>query len=310
MTRSIPYQAFLLLVPLAYFLVAALLAPFMAYSLHAFTGELIPFHKLVSRSAQLLLIAGIYPAFTLINLHRSDFGFAGFANAFFNRIAVGFGTGVLILGPLALLLLTLNIRVIDWEQFASVGLFSTILGKSIIIGIIVAVIEEPLFRGLLLGGLMTRSRAGFALSTSAFYYALLHFLHSDITFDDGQVNWLSGFQVIFDAFGQIANTEIFDSFFALFLAGVFLGLVRLRYKNGLAVCIGLHAGWVFIIKFTKALTDRNSDTAWSNLVGTYDGVIGYLAAGWLAVLIAGFLLFLRAPTASDKKSAAEQGEVS
>jgi LPXTG-motif cell wall-anchored protein len=48
--------------------------------------------------------------------------------------------------------------------------------------------------------------------------------------------------------------------------------------------VGLHAGWVFIIKFSKTLTDAAPPGAWSFLVGSYDGYTGYLAAGWMGIL--------------------------
>ena len=204
--------------------------------------------------------------------------------------------GTLILIFVVVLLLVLDIRIIDVKAFATAGLIALILTKALAIGLLVACLEEPLFRGLLLGGLLARSAKVFALTTSAFFYALLHFLRSNLDIENHQITLFSGFEVIINSLSQLFNLEILDSFLALFLSGIFLGLVRIQPNYGLGYCIGLHAGWVFVIKTTKALTNGDRHSSYSFLVGGYDGIIGFLAAGWLAFLI---IMLLRSKRLAD-----------
>lgn len=49
-------------------------------------------------------------------------------------------------------------------------------------------------------------------------------------------------------------------------------------------CIGLHAGWLTVVKVTKHPTDTGTDPAGRIWIGGYDGFTGWLAAFWLALL--------------------------
>ena len=117
---------------------------------------------------------------------------------------------------------------------------------------------------------------------TAFLYAAVHFIspRTEIPFDD--VGWFSGFTVLSDSFSSYWNLGFLGSFLALLAAGIFLALVR--FKTGhIGYCIGIHAGWVLSLKMTKKLTGLDYQSDWGFLVGNYDGIIGYLALGWLAV---------------------------
>lgn len=282
----------LFVLPLVYLLIVASMSAILAYVIHLFTGGGLPFSKLTGRGTLLLLVLSIYPAMKLMKLDAANFNYHGINTTFFFRLVVGFGIGVVILGLIVTVLIGLNIRMLDLDDPITVYSILPALLKSFSIGLLVACLEEPLFRGLLLSGLLKYSTQVFALTTSAFYYALLHFLRSDLHFAEHEFTLFSGFSYIIDALSNPFNLQHFDSFLALFLAGVLLGLVRIYCMHGLAVCIGLHAGWVFIIKTTKALTDTNRTSSWSALVGDYDGVIGYLSALLLVIIIIAFLHYL------------------
>lgn len=49
--------------------------------------------------------------------------------------------------------------------------------------------------------------------------------------------------------------------------------------------MGIHAGWVLAIKVFKRVTDTNALSDYAFLTGSYDKVIGYLAAICIAVFI-------------------------
>ncbi len=108
----------------------------------------------------------------------------------------------------------------------------------------VAVVEEWLFRGVILGlAVRAFGKLAAALSVSLIF-AGVHFIKPGASPDEA-VGWESGF-------GQIAR--VFDSappfaqlalgFFSLFVAGLILALAALRTRS-LWLPIGLHAGWIF-----------------------------------------------------------------
>jgi len=81
--------------------------------------------------------------------------------------------------------------------------------------------------------------------------------------------------------------RIYDSFVALLVAGLLLAMVRERSGN-ILWCIGIHAGWVMVIKITKYLTDTNTAQGHPLWIGHYDNVTGLLAFLWLTLLAAGY----------------------
>jgi uncharacterized protein len=89
-----------------------------------------------------------------------------------------------------------------------------------------------------------------------------------------------------------APLTLFDSLLALFAVGVLLALVRLRTRS-IAACIGLHASWVCTIAFVREISLVRNDAPAGWLVGSYDGVIGWGAVGWIAVMALAYLVSAR-----------------
>ncbi len=105
------------------------------------------------------------------------------------------------------------------------------------------------------------------------------------------VSWVHGFEVLSKLFERYVQPLTFaDSFVALAMLGVLLALVRLR-TGAIAGCIGLHAAGVAFIAVLREATLVNPNTEYASLVGSYDGVIGWAALVWFAV-IAGTFVFL------------------
>jgi membrane protease YdiL (CAAX protease family) len=110
--------------------------------------------------------------------------------------------------------------------------------------VVVPFLEEPLFRGLILGVLL-RAGAPIAatLATSAFF-SIVHFLKApENTTTD--VTWSSGFVSIAHSFHQFQQPMlVLAGFTTLFLLGCILADARLR-TGSLWLPIGLHGGWIF-----------------------------------------------------------------
>ena len=76
---------------------------------------------------------------------------------------------------------------------------------------------------------------------------------------------------------------IADAFLALTAVGVLLGLVRAATGN-IAACIGMHAGWVWVMLVTRELTQPLHGAPLGFLLSRFDGFVGWLVLGWIVLL--------------------------
>ena len=199
-------------------------------------------------------------------------------------LLLGVALGIASFLPPALLLLGLGARAISGSA-ADTGLtILAVLPAALGAGFVVAVVEETLFRGVVFSAARPAGPAA-AIALSAVLYALVHFLRpASGASPIDPVHWYSGFTVIGTGLARFADpAPLAGDFLALLAAGVALGLVR-EHSGHLTMSIGLHAAWVMGIKLTRAIAERAPDSPWAWLVGEFDGVIGYLAAGWIVVV--------------------------
>lgn len=259
----------------------ALLA-YPAYSLTHAWGADWPVHRVANRLAMLVLVIGLVWFLRRMHLaNRADLGYGVERPRFIALMLRALVIGAMSMLPVIGLLLFCDVREIRADLAA--GSVITIVVKGLFSGLVVAFTEETFLRGAMHSAIRRESGARAAIGLSAFLYAALHFL-SRSRIPHENVDWTSGFTLLaqtFSAYGDPAH--LIDSFLALFAVGVLLGLVRERYAN-IAACIGLHAGWVWMIAVTRELTVRNAETPWSFLVGSYDGVVGYLVLAWTVAL--------------------------
>ncbi len=277
------------------FVLGALLA-FPLHTLLALTGaESVPFHKLAMRIVKVLALLGLWPLLSVLGLNtRVHWGF-GLARArFFKEMLKGLGIGIAMLAVLVAVLLALGIRVLETGPGPMSTALVSLLVKALAAGIAVALIEECWFRGALFSAVARHGAVLPAIASTALLYALVHFIRADVPVDAGALDWSSGFVAVGNSFGRFSSPAILDSLAALFAAGVFLALVR-HATGSIAQCIGIHAGWVIVIKVTRGLSHVDRDASWQALAGHYDGVIGYLGLAWLAALSTAYYLVLVRP---------------
>ena len=160
------------------------------------------------------------------------------------RLAGGFLLGLISLALVAGTSFACHARVLS-TKLSGGEIAHKLLGAAAT-AILVAVLEEILFRGALFGALRKAFNWIFALVVSSFVYALLHYFKSaDIT---GPVTWTSGLRLLPLMFQNLANFHaMVPGFFNLTLAGILLSWAYHRTGN-LYFSIGLHAGWIFWIK--------------------------------------------------------------
>jgi membrane protease YdiL (CAAX protease family) len=239
-----------------------------------------------------LLLAPLFAGRTDV---RRTLGLAAPPGVFGRHLGLGLVLGAASFLPHALALVASGARLPEAPWPALAALVATALPKAAATGLAVALVEELLFRGLVFG--VVRRHAGplAAAVTASLLYALAHFLRPE---GGGTVapHWTSGLQVLAGGLARfLAPAALAGDFVALALAGLALAWAR-ELSGGIAACIGLHAAWVAGIKLVRAATELGTAHTW--LVGEFDQVIGWLAAGWILLVLAGTRLALGRRAAS------------
>jgi membrane protease YdiL (CAAX protease family) len=248
-------------------------------------------HRALGRLTQVLAIAGIFWFLRAQGLaNRFDLGYGVGRRTFAVAVARGWLAGVLILGVLMAALLWSGVRVLDRpEEGWPVYWLSLLLARSLLAGLLIALIEETFFRGALQSAISRDQGVLAATLLPSLLYAVLHFIKPQPM--PVAPEWHGSLALAWSSFPNLLRPEHLDSLVALLLAGLLLSLLR-RQCGHIGYGIGMHAGWVFVIQTAKRLTDGNPQADLYRLTGNYDGVIGWGAAIWLALCIASYLLFL------------------
>ena len=159
----------------------------------------------------------------------------------------------------------------------------SIFFKAILTGLVVGLIEESIFRGALFSSLYKKTNAFVAIFLTSFVYAAVHFLKYRELPEGTEITWLTGVEMLPDAFFKLFYPDIIDHFLTLFTLGVLLSMIRLRNGN-IALCIGIHAGIVLTLKITGRFSEYVSGSSFDFLVNWVDHTLGYLSFVWLLVL--------------------------
>jgi len=135
--------------------------------------------------------------------------------------------------------------------------FSKVISKSLTPALFGAVIEEWLFRGLLLGVWLRIAKPGKAVLGVSLIFAFVHFLQPPAGLEiRGPTAPLAGFELLGLVLGNFLRPQFIAAEFAvLFTVGLILGATRLR-TGSLWFPIGLHAGWIFAFKSFNMLHDN------------------------------------------------------
>ena len=283
---------FYTLVPLLVLLVAISLACIVGYFIAQGVDDVVPFRKIISKATQLFLVLSIFPAMAYLKINKQALGFAT-RPVFLKQLLQGFGLGFMTLMPIFIVQYMLKINVIDETHIWSVGWVARNMAISLLLALIISLIEEPLFRGILLVGLNKKMPVMAAILISASYYAALHFLGNKTDIPVQELNLFSGFTLLGEAVGNLLNPNRLSAFFALLMVGIFLGVLRTQIKSSLGLCIGCHTCWVWQIKMSKQLFNTDFSSDYLYLVSSYDGVIGPLVSGWLMLAIVGYFVYQR-----------------
>jgi membrane protease YdiL (CAAX protease family) len=275
---------------LAVFTGGALLAPWLYWAAD-WTGLITGtprFHAYIVRSVEIAALVGIWP---LVRSCRIDSWKAvglQYTVDWSRQLGRGFFLGFISLGFVAAAALASGARV--WDAHLQLSSVAAALAGAIATAIVIALLEEFLFRGVIFGAFRQFNSWFIALGISSAVYAIVHFFEKPAIVPT-DVKWSSGLALLPEMLRGFGNVErLVPAFFVLCLVGAILGTAYQR-SGSLYYSIGLHAGWIFWLKSYGVLTARG-ETA-TQLWGT-----ARLIDGWftVAVLAAILLWFLRSST--------------
>jgi hypothetical protein len=242
------------------------------------------FHRVANRLGMLvLLISFVLVARRLALADRNSLGYALPRGEFLREAALGLLIGVATMLPIAFIMLGLDLRVLrEGLDPANVPWLSLALG-GLTTGITVALIEETFIRGAMHSGIARESGARVAILLTAALYSSLHFV-GRYRIPVEELGPDSGLRHVLGTLADFATPlDIADAWLALFAVGVLLGMVRALTGN-IAACIGLHAGWVWVISFLRETSRPDEANPLRFLLSQFDGVVGWLVLGWTIVI--------------------------
>ncbi|MDD4932326.1 MAG: CPBP family intramembrane metalloprotease [Methylacidiphilaceae bacterium] len=266
-----PLPAFLVYL-LTIFLAATLLSP----AIHALLHRLYPappgrtFRRVLEMSALLLLLP-----------FRKHLGIRSWRDIGFSRpvlrpflwgCLLGFASGLVCLLPLALHSLAGHQAGIHLDP-ASLAVW---MGR----GMLVALSEELLFRGIFFSILLRGLGPFPGLLASALLFCLAHYLRADPAASEGPLTLFSGWDLLSAHLAPILSFAWFDlQGLLLFSVGTALAAAYL-VTGSLWLPIGIHALWVALLYGLAAKSDGALLGFWSPLVIAIFGVSLWIGFGW------------------------------
>ncbi len=131
------------------------------------------------------------------------------------------------------------------------------LTRAVCTCLVVATLEEWLFRGVFLGLALRAAPAWLAILAISFLFSILHLVKPPDPLPPGLFDapsWTSGFSMMGIIFRDYGDPALFVSEVSTLMAvGLILAWTRVR-TGSLWLPIGLHAGWVFGVVIFGALT--------------------------------------------------------
>jgi uncharacterized protein len=248
-----------------------------------------PFHRFVDRSLLGLALICLWPL--LRSVEMRSWQDLGFARDGFLRIFAG--------------------AVLGWASLAVAVLLAWVCGTSALItthpmrevfhlfltatatAIIVAVLEELVFRGALFGLLRRAAPWPAALIVSSAVYSAVHFIKKAEV--PTPIAWNSG---LLSLWAMVSRPPpLMPAFLTLFVAGAILALSYQR-TGSLYFSIGLHAGWIFWLKSHQFLFAPHFHSVFWGTDALIDGWLSFLVLTAVFVLVA----LRKPPTAIGQKA--------
>lgn len=280
------------LISLALVLAAVVLTgAFAAYPLYLVTSAFTPvrFEKIISHAtiASGLIFSLVYLR-AVAGLSLESIGLRAGRRALLAQLPAALAAGVLLIALFEASLLLFGLQRPDHGADLSAGAIAVVAGKALLSGLLVALVEEILFRGALYGALQRQGGAAAAVLLSSAVFTLAHFLKYPAPPATDSLGWFTGIYLFWPALGWLRNPVFVDSVVTFFMLGLLLAVIRWRCGH-IIQCIGLHAGIVAALKTTKYVFEHVPGAGFAFLVNRHENYQGWLTSAWLAL---GILLYL------------------
>jgi uncharacterized protein len=256
-----------------------------------------PFHRIGERIGMLALLVGFVALARHLRLaDRASLGYGVPRRVFVREMALGLGLGVASLLGVVGIMAALGL--LEWRPGmpSAPALLAKLIVARALSGFAVAFIEETFLRGAMQTAITRESGTVAAVFLTAVLYAATHFF-GKVHIDAAQVTAHSGLDLLAGTLHAFAHPlAIADAFLALLAVGVVLALVRAATGN-IAACVGLHAGWVWVMLVAHELTQPLEGAPLGFLLSRFDGFVGWLVLAWTVLLTVPLWRFYVARTA-------------
>jgi hypothetical protein len=264
-----------------------LLAGFAAMALLAYPAWLLlhphfdfPFHRIASRVGMLALVIGFVSVARRLGLaDRQSLGYGIPRGAFLREFLLALALGVGLMLMVVAVMLGMGLRIWQPGLELRAAVLASLAVKTLGSALTVALIEETFLRGAMFSGIQRESGARAAIVLTALVYAATHFI-ARYHIPAELVVPTSGLAMVTGSLQAFADPlAIGDAFLALFAVGVLLAAIRAATGH-IAACIGLHAGWVWVILLVREISVPDTARPLSFLLSSFDGFVGWLVLAW------------------------------
>jgi uncharacterized protein len=268
-----------------------LLAGFAAMALFAYPAWTLlhphfdfPFHRIASRVGMLALLVGFVSVARRLGLaDRASLGYGVPRGVFLRELALALALGAALMLMVVALMLGMGLRIWDTGLELHAVAIVRLAVRTLASALAVAAIEETFLRGAMFSGIARESGAPSAIVLTSLVYAATHFV-ARYRIPAELVVPGSGLALVAGSLHAFADPlAIGDAFVALFAVGVLLAAVRAATGH-IAACIGLHAGWVWIMLLVRETTVPDPSRRLSFLLSSFDGFVGWLVLAWTVVI--------------------------
>lgn len=244
----------------------------------------VAFHRVGGRIGQVvLLICLVFLARHLRVADRASWGYGIPRKYFLRELSKALALGIATMVPIILIMALIGLR--DWKNGIppDAAMLAKLTLRGFATGMVVALIEETFLRGAMFTAIARESGTRLAILLTSLVYAATHFFVSFKVPAD-QVVASSGITLVTGTLATFADPlAIADAFICLFAVGVLLASVRAVTGN-IAACMGLHAGWVWIITFVRQTSQPVDTHPLRVLLSQFDGLVGWLVLAWTVVI--------------------------
>lgn len=171
------------------------------------------------------------------------------------------------------------------------------IGDALAAGVLIGLLEEIVFRGLVFRMFYTAIPALGAVLASSAFFAILHFKASSTALESiapSDVGLSESFRIAWESIAALVTQFNFTYLTSIFLVGLLLHQTFLL-KGNLWANVALHAGWVFTIKLASSSFQT---TEFANaFTGTTRVADGY----WVIIVLTVFIGLFARQLASSRK---------